>query len=477
MGGATGAIAVIALVPVVLNRTDDGGTVDAAADLPAVPLVGVDQPGLELVDTAVRPLGDGTSPTLTYTSFSTADDPAGPIVTVIVEPDSDETPLGDDPVDLDGDGDATGDGDGFLTTVGANGGAVGLLWPLPDGRVAGFGGFEVSEEFFVDYVRDLDDVGFDPATIASPDGLDERQTSTLPSASTTQAVTSYAGDDGTLQVTTTNDPAWFDLMRMSMSVDIVGDLTETDLGESFLGPGYAVSTDEAGNGSAFALVRTESGLTLEISTDGIAADVVDQILADGRLTEVSPIEEPAATTSVATASTLPPASTSTVTTTSIVGPSGGSRSTSPWSRASSSTGSRSSSPRLCPATRSHPPPSPSAGTAVRRRPTVRRTSPSGSTCATPSVTTFWEGVDLTSPDPDGAIRSIWSCGWYEGAVHVAIALDAPGNPRSTGPPASPSSSSTSPAPDPSEEIGSGILGPYFLQCGGGDSAAPVASSP
>ena len=162
--------------------------------------------------------------------------------------------------------------------------------------MAGFGAFELSEAFLVDYVRGLDREAFDVAALPNPDGLDQRRTSTVPSPVATQALSAYAGDGGTLQVLTTNDPGWFDLMRMTIDANI-GTLTETPLGQSFLGPGVAESTP-AGEGSAFAVVRTESGLTIEISTEGIGVDVVNQILAEGRFVEVEPTEAPTTTTAV-----------------------------------------------------------------------------------------------------------------------------------------------------------------------------------
>ena len=132
-------------------------------------------------------------------------------MTVMVDPAGDVSPPAGRAVDLDGDGHAAGEGDGFVT-VGTAGGAVGLLWPLPDGRVAGFGAFELSEAFLVDYVRGLDREAFDVAALPNPDGLDQRRTSTLPSPVATQALSAYAGDGGTLQVLTTNDPGWFDFI-------------------------------------------------------------------------------------------------------------------------------------------------------------------------------------------------------------------------------------------------------------------------
>ena len=84
---------------------------------------------------------------------------------------------------------------------------------------------------------------------------------------------------------------------MTLYADIFGNLTETPLGQSFLGPGVAESTP-AGEGSAFAFVRTESGLTIAISTEGIGVDVVNQILAEGRFVEVEPMEAPTTTTTV-----------------------------------------------------------------------------------------------------------------------------------------------------------------------------------
>ena len=163
--------------------------------------------------------------------------------------------------------------------------------------MAGFGAFELSEAFLVDYVRGLDREAFDVAALPNPDGLDQRRTSTLPSPVATQALSAYAGDGGTLQVLTTNDPGWFDLRRMTLDANSIGNLTETPLGQSFLGPGVAESTP-AGEGSAFAVVRTESGLTIEIWTEGIGVDVVNQILAEGRFVEVEPMEAPTTTTTV-----------------------------------------------------------------------------------------------------------------------------------------------------------------------------------
>ena len=110
----------------------------ATADLTDVPLVGVDQPGLELVETHVGPLGAGTDPPLSYTSFASSVEPGGPVMTVMVDPAGDVPPPAGRAVDLDGDGHAAGEGDGFVT--------VGTRWRRrtavatagrPRGRVRG----------------------------------------------------------------------------------------------------------------------------------------------------------------------------------------------------------------------------------------------------------------------------------------------------------------------------------------------------
>ena len=37
----------------------------------------------------------------------------------------------------------------------------------------------------------------------------------------------------------------------------------------------------------------------------------------------------------------------------------------------------------------------------------------------------WDGITLLSPEPDGAVQGLWSCGWFEGVVSIAIDLNGP----------------------------------------------------
>ena len=389
----------------------------ATADLTEVPLVGVDQPGLELVETHVGPLGAGADPPLSYTSFASSVEPGGPVMTVMVDPAGDVPPPAGRAVDLDGDGHAAGEGDGFVT-VGTAGGAVGLLWPLPDGRVAGFGAFELSEAFLVDYVQGLDREAFDVAALPNPDGLDQRRTSTLPSPVATQALSAYTGDGGTLQVLTTNDPGWFDFTRMTIDANITGNLTETPLGQSFLGPGVAESTP-AGEGSAFAVVRTESGLTIEIWTEGIGVDVVNQILAEGRFVEVEPTEAPTTTTTVEAVTT-----TTEVPTTSVAD-AGSTLITDITIEPGDEldrlelffAGTVPEDYELTPAEEAvdvdcHGPVTDGGDYLV-----LRLGAPAG------SGLDDWDGVLQITPDPNGALQGVLSCCWSDGDAYISLDLD------------------------------------------------------
>jgi hypothetical protein len=275
--------------------------------LPPVPAVGLDLPGATLNTVTTGPIG-GSVEGLGSAVFTQGDDLNSPVFTAYVGA-ADADPVEVDgltPVDLDGDGDPNEDDDGWLSPpldVEAEG--SGVVFRQADGRWVGVGAYGVDEDEVVDYVRDLDRDHVELADLPTPSGFDDTGAFGVPSPAATQTIADYDYDGGSVQVITTNEPHWFDLLR----VTLLGSerLREVPLGDTFLGPGVAgIAVNET---SSAGLVRTDSGLTVLVNTIEVQdPDFVADLLSGGRLVELADTPTPATTslpdtTSVATATT------------------------------------------------------------------------------------------------------------------------------------------------------------------------------
>jgi hypothetical protein len=322
-GSALAALCLVAGVAggLALAQGDDDDPVveQPSGPLPPVPLVGIDLEGFELTEASVEPAPqDLGSPPTSFVTFREEGSLAGPLVTVAVDPGfGDQVPVEPDgePVDLDGDGRTDGALDGHVTSTRAGG--VAVTWTLEDGQTAGVGGYGLSEEQVLDYASTIHGGDLDPVSVPAPDGLPDRTTATVPSGlDTEQARVTYRDGGREIDITTTNEPGWFDLVQ-AYALSTYGGFEAADVGDTFLGSARAVIS-EPRPGYGYAIVRTESGLTVELATDGgpTSPDELRDLLAAGRLVELDPDDlptaEPTSTTAVATATTLPAATTSMV---------------------------------------------------------------------------------------------------------------------------------------------------------------------
>ena len=211
---------------------------------------------------------------------------------------------------------------------------MGIEWRLNDGSVATVGAELVgaeSEDALITYAREVFGPTLDLDDLPAPDGLPERETWTLPDPrGPAEASVTYEAGDGSerwITVSTTNQPGYFDLLQDSSANPADGyGFEEIDLGESFLGSGRAIVFDEyAGPGRDYALIRTDAGLTLEITTGcraglvcsqpALDAGTIRDVIRTGAFVEVEPTDGPPTTTVLAPATTVPPV---TSTSTSIV---------------------------------------------------------------------------------------------------------------------------------------------------------------
>ena len=307
---------------------DDGESgeslpIDQSGPLPRVPLVGVELDGFTLTEGRVAPFDDDDGSPVTSVTFRPSGSLAGPLINVSVE-----SVLGNEvPIDPDGRAvDLDGDGNDDAESTSTPSGGVGVVWDV-DGRTVGVGGFGLPEPDVVDYASTLFGGEVDPLAVPAPHDLPERSTWTIPSrVDTEQAFATYRNGGRELGITASNQPGWFDFVQ-SYTMSTYGDFEETEVGDTFLGPAQAI-VSEPRTGYGFALIRTESGLTIEIATDGgpTSADELRELLADGRLVELDPdnvlTAEPTTTTAVVAATTAPPTSTPPSTTTSVVEPAG-----------------------------------------------------------------------------------------------------------------------------------------------------------
>jgi hypothetical protein len=292
-----------------IASNDDARNTNATTDPPAVgdlPLVGIDLPGY------LRSPGEDPDPTevtsdITYAVFTgDAGDPLGPLVTAashagVGQPDG-------SPVDLDGDGTTGDEGDANLITF--PGGAA-VVW-AEDGQVMAIDGHGVSSDDVIAYASQVRDLPFDLEAIPTPEGLPHREVVTFgPVPDFASRVATYQGP-GTqqLQVLTTDEPGYFDLTRIVSTEGVPYE--EVPLGPSFLGSGVAlVSADD--DGPTAALIRTDDGLIVHITADGLDAPVLRTAIETGHLVDLEPAPSPTTTSTVAPQTTGP------ATTTSIVG--------------------------------------------------------------------------------------------------------------------------------------------------------------
>ena len=312
VAGAVGGLA--------LAGDDDGqedGFTAPTGPLPEVPLVGMNINDFELTSATIAPVEDSGEPPFTSVTFRSADSLAQPLMNVAVDPDlGDGIPVEPDgtPVDLDGDGQSDGAADGWLTSTPS--GTV-VEWFLDDGRIAGVGGYGLEEEAVLAYVSQIAGESLDVATVPAPDGLPERSVSTIPSGlPVEEATATYSNGDGEVRVTTRNEPGTFDILQL-YGTSTYGGFEAAEVGDAFIGPSRAIVSEPA-PGHPYALILTDSGLTIEISTESsdalapLALELQD-LLAAGAFVEVEPTAGPPPTTDLGPATTVPgPAPSTTV---------------------------------------------------------------------------------------------------------------------------------------------------------------------
>ena len=307
------------------DNGQEGGFTSPTASLPDVPLVGLDIDGFVPGEPHTGDLDPDDEPARTVVVFRSGRSLADPFVTVAVQPPIDGVPP-DAPADPDIDLDADGVADASL---GGNHLGVRLAWRLNDGSVAEVGA--ESEDALITYAREVFSPTLDLDDLSAPDGLPARETWTLPDprGPAEASVTYEAGDadERWITVSTTNQPGYFDLLQDSSANPAEGyGYEEIALGESFLGSGRAIVFDEyAGPGRDYALIRTEAGLTLEITTGcrsglvcsqpALDAGSIRDVIRTGAFVEVEPAAGPPTTTALAPATTVPPV---TSTSTSVV---------------------------------------------------------------------------------------------------------------------------------------------------------------
>ncbi len=278
LGGTAAALAVL---------RNDADTTPIIDRLDQVPLVGIDHPGWDLVRASVGPRPDGDDPPVTFAYFGGTTG-AEPLLAVaygdgtgasaplaaggVVEPD----PV-DEQVDL----------GPVVADLRRGPGGVGVTWAIGDGRTLGVGTHGVEEGDLVDYARRLAADPVDLDHLPEPPGLTPRGVYTVPAAPpSTLAASSYEARGGTITVRVTDEPGRFELLLLGQAygAEVVD---EVPVGGDLVGPATAALTHPS-SGTTVALWRTPSGLTVEVRADGVADDVVQQLLADGRFVEVAP---------------------------------------------------------------------------------------------------------------------------------------------------------------------------------------------
>ena len=331
--GLAGLCLVAGVVGGLVLAGDDGdqddGFTSPTGSLPDVPVVGLDIDGFVPGEPQTGDLHLDDEPARTVVVFRSGRSLADPFVTVAVQPPSGGVPpeVRGDPIDLDGDGvdDAGG---------GGNDAGLGIEWRLNDGSVATVGADLVgaeSEDALITYAREVFSPTLDLDDLPAPDGLPERETWTLPDPrGPAEASVTYEASDGSerwITVSTTNQPGYFDLLQDSSANPADGfGFEEIDLGASFLGSGQAIVFDEySGPGRDYALIRTDTGLTLEITTGcrsglvcsqrALDAGSIRDVIRTGAFVEVEPTDGPPTTTVLAPTTTVPPV---TSTSTSVV---------------------------------------------------------------------------------------------------------------------------------------------------------------
>ena len=397
--------------------------------LPEVPNVGLELEGFDQHEPRIQDF-DGDELPRSVAVFRSGGSITDPFATVSVQPPVDgEPPELPEPPDTDLDGDGRPDAAWWGTDAGYH-----LWWRLDDGSLVTFENKIADSQpsrWQIGYARQIYGPTLDLETIPAPEGLPEREVVTLPDpGGPVQAEVTYEADNGARQITvvTTNQPGWLDLVQTGAPYPDSGLLDEElALGPSFLGSGHAffLPTDYASginNYDAYALVETDSGLTLEITTYGVGPDVLTDLIQTGAFVDVGPSEAPAPTTVVEptpTTSVVEPVTPTTVggSTTRITG-----IHLEPGSELDRLEISFSgvvpdyeltTSPEAVDVD-CYAPVSDNGDYLV-----LRLSAPPG------TGLDEWEGHLEISPDPDGAIQGVLSCGWSDedDAVYVSIELD------------------------------------------------------
>lgn len=279
-------------------------------------MVGLRINGFELTSAEIGPVEDSGEPSFTAVVFRSDGSLGEPLMSVAVDPDAGGAPVSEDgePADLDGDGSTDGALDGRITSTPSGG--VAVTWRLDDGRTAGVGGYGVDEQSVLAYAAQIVGGSLDLATVPAPEGLPSRSVSTIPSGlAAEQAEAIYTSGDGEVRVTARNEPGWFDIILL-YGASTYGGFVDAEVGDSFVGPSRAIVSEPA-PGHPYALVLTDSGLTIEVSTEfspgptSLDEAELRDLLAAGAFIEVEPTDGPPITTIVAAATTTPPTTSTT----------------------------------------------------------------------------------------------------------------------------------------------------------------------
>jgi hypothetical protein len=299
IGSVAAGLVVVACVAaaVAIARNDEGADAPVTDPdenaLPEVPTVGLELAGFEQHEPRIGDLVLGSDePPRSAAIFRSGESLTDPFATVSVQP-----PIHGAPAELPWPPDTDLDGDGRPDAVHAATDAGWVLeWHLADGSLARLHSKRIHGQplrWRLGYARQIYGPTLDLEAIPAPEGLPDRTVVTLPDPrGPVQAEVTYEADGGTRQVTvtTTNQPDWLHLVDEAVLYPSGGpDYEELDLGPSFLGAGhgFVVPDDWVQDGhDALAVVETDSGLTIEISTFGVGPDVLARLIQDGSFVDL-----------------------------------------------------------------------------------------------------------------------------------------------------------------------------------------------